>query len=104
MKQRTRQRKQGKFSKDVTNVIWVALVLIIVLSVITGLVVNFFENVHYNNLLSQANNQAGSIQTELNKEQYDVKLLIDNGNGQFNCYELRSDYARNLCFSHQSTP
>lgn len=82
---------------------WLVAVLLLICAVVTALAVRFFIDIHYNNLLLQANNQAGTTQTELGKEQYDVNFLINNS-GQLNCYALRSDYVRNLCFTHDHIP
>ncbi len=79
------------------------IVLIVVLTVITGLLVNFFDKIHYSNLLSQADGQAGLAQEELGKEQYDVKFLINNNNLPINCFDLRSDFTRSLCATHNSS-
>lgn len=81
----------------------VSIGLIIGCSVAAGLLVNFLDNVHYNNLLLQAYSQASTAQSELGKEQYDVKFLINNGSKQLNCYDLRSDYARTLCSAHDQS-
>jgi hypothetical protein len=78
--------------------------LIIICSAVTGLIVNFFNSVHYSNLVSQADGQTNSIQSDLGKIQYDVKFLISaTGNKQINCYDLRSDFARGLCSSHNTS-
>jgi hypothetical protein len=105
MTQITGQLMTKQSSRKVKNTSsWKVILLVIFCSVVTGLTVNFFNNLHYSNLLLQANNQAGSAQTELGKEQYDVKFLINNNKIQFNCYDLRSDYARNICYMHENIP
>ena len=77
--------------------------LIILFAIISGLMVNFYNSVHYSNLVSQADGQASAAQSQLGKEQYDVKFLINNNNKQINCYDLRSDYARGLCTTHDNS-
>lgn len=88
-------KTRGKFN-------WNVVFMIVVFSAITGLGVNFFDYLHHNNSLLQANGQASSAQTELAKEQYDVKFLINNSSNQLNCYDLRSNYARSTCDLHNN--
>lgn len=78
--------------------------LIILCSLITGLAVNFFNHVHYNNLLLKAASQTTADQTEIGKQQYDIRLLVNSSNNQFNCYSLRSGYARSICSEHANIP
>lgn len=80
-----------------------SVALIIIFAIITGLLVNFLDKIHYSNLLSQADGQAGLAQEELGKEQYDVKFLINNNSMPINCFDLRSDFARSLCTTHNSS-
>lgn len=77
--------------------------LIILFAIISGVLVNFYNTVHYSNLLSQADGQVSAAQYELGKEQYDVKFLISNNSKQINCYDLQSEYARGLCTAHNSS-
>jgi hypothetical protein len=96
--------KPSKFYRDPNLTFNQSVGLIILCSIITGLAVNFFNSVHYSNTLSQADGQASSAQAEVGKEQYDVKFLINNtGTKQINCYDLRSDYAREICSRHDNT-
>jgi hypothetical protein len=81
---------------------WLFVVFIVGGSIATGLLVNFLDELHYSNLLLQANGQASAAQTALGKEEYDVKFLINNGSTQLNCFNLRSDYARRICNTHDN--
>lgn len=83
---------------------WRIILIGLALLIILGLMVNFFENLHYGNLILQANDQTSTAQAELSKEQYNVQYLINNASGQINCYNLRSNYARNLCNTHNDFP
>lgn len=98
MNQRPRITKNRQLTPKITQGLQM-LVLIIVFSAGTGLIVNFFDNIHYNNLLSQVSGQVGTAQAELGNEHYDLKFLINN-TGQLNCYDLHSNYARNICQTH----
>lgn len=100
MKQQPRRMKSRQLTPKVISGLQV-LALVIVFSAGTGLIVNFFDNIHYNNLLSQVNDQVGTAQTELGNEHYDLKFLINNS-GQLNCYDLHSSFTRNLCQTHNS--
>ncbi len=93
-----RQARQPERKKD--KLIRLLISLIIVCSIGTGLTVNFLNNLYYSKLLLKANSQTGSAQIELSQVRYDVKQLIDNLSIQFNCYDLRSHYARNICYTH----
>lgn len=105
MRQEARKPKANVSSgKDIGNLVWVALVLIVLCSLATGLLVNFFNNLHYNNLLLKVNGQASAAQAELSKEQYDAKFIISNGGTQLNCYDLRSSYVRGICYKHEGLP
>lgn len=95
--------KDPELGASAKQAYWLVAVLLLICAVVTALTVRFFVDIHYSNLLLQANNQAGTSQTELSKEQYDVNFLINNS-GQLNCYALRSSYVRNLCFTHDHTP
>lgn len=105
MKQKTKQLKD-KYPSLISRKYgqWKVVLLVIVFSVMTMVMVNFFDNLHYSNLLLQANGQATVAQTQLGKEQYDVKYLIDNNTHQLNCYDLLSTYARNICNTHDHNP
>jgi hypothetical protein len=97
--------KSSRFYREPNLTFNQSVGLIVLFAIITGLLVNFFDSVHYSNIVSQADGQASSAQAVLGKEQYDVKFLINNtGNKQINCYDLRSDYARGLCTTHDNTP
>ena len=91
-------------TKARSKLIWTLTVLIIICSLATGLLVNFFNNLYYTRLLLQANSQSSAAQSELAKMRYDVKQLITSTSGsvQFNCYDLRSRYARNICYQHNN--
>lgn len=70
--------------------------------IITAVVVRFVDNLHFNNLIAQANNQAAVSQTQSTQQRYDIKFLIDNA-GSLNCYDLHSDYARGVCNGHDAS-
>lgn len=99
----SKKPKTSRFYREPSLTFNQSVVLIILCSLITGLAVNFFNSVHYSNVVSQADSQTSATQSELGKEQYDVKFLINNSNKQVNCFDLRSDYARGLCNTHNST-
>lgn len=94
--------KQSEVQPSLSYRMWKVILVIALLLLITGLVVNFFDNLHYSNLLLQADGQVDSTQAQLSKGQYDVKFLINNSNGQINCYELCSTNARNICRTHDN--
>jgi len=79
---------------------WEILILVVAFSMITGGLVKFYDNEHYNNSLLQSNNQATSAQSQLKAEQSDIGFIIEHDNGQINCYDLQSSYDRNICNSH----
>lgn len=78
------------------------LVLILFTAVLSGLIINFIDKLHYNNLLLAATGQDTVLQSKLNEEKYDVSFLINNSNTQLNCYDLRTVYARNICRTHDT--
>lgn len=77
--------------------------LAIICAVVAGTAIRFLDNVHYNGLLQQANNQAVSAQNKLDSEQHDLQFVINNAGTQLNCYDLQSTYARRVCSSHNQT-
>ncbi len=104
MKQKVgRLKKKLTTSNDIRNLVWLAVFLIIICSLASALLVNFFNNLYYSRQLLQANSQSAIAQTRLGKYRYDVKFLIDNSSNQFNCYDLHSNYTRSICFQHQKT-
>jgi hypothetical protein len=104
MEKVTTKPKPSRFYREPNLTFNQSVGLIILFAIITGLLVNFFNSVHYSNIVSQADGQTSSAQSELGKEQYDVKFLVNNtGNKQINCYDLRSDYDRGLCSTHDNT-
>ena len=79
------------------------VVVVIILVAATALLVNFYNELYYTKPLLQDSGQISNLQTELGKEQYDVKLLINNSSAQVNCFNLRTIYARNICTTHNNT-
>lgn len=103
MKQEVRQLKDKQLApKDQRGPSGKVVTAVILCSLVTGVTVDFLNTVHYSNEVSQADSKATASQMELGKEQSDVKFLISNSSNQFNCYDLHSDYARNLCYEHES--
>lgn len=103
MKQEVRQRKQNQ--ADATAKLhfsWKLVALVLFFAAITGLAVNLLDKVHYDNMLLQASSQAQAAQTELGKEQYDLKFLINNETGPINCYDLQSNFTRTVCIAHDN--
>lgn len=71
--------------------------------VVTGAAVRFWDNIHYNHLLLQANSRADTAQIQLSQEKQDIRFMIKNDNHQLNCYDLQSSYDRGLCRTHDQT-
>lgn len=79
---------------------WKVVVIVLICSLVTGLGVRFFENIHYSNLLLQLTGQANTSQAQLSTEQTDFKYVINHDPGQLNCYQLQSSSDRNICYAH----
>lgn len=83
-----------------TNFNWSILLIVVVCSAITGGIVRFSDNIHYNSALLQASSQTNSAQSQLEAEQHDMQFIISHDSSQLNCYELQSSFDRNLCDTH----
>lgn len=66
----------------------------------TGIAVNFFDRVHFLNLLSQSNNQLNKAQVSLQQTHADVQFILKLSDSPINCYYLRSVTDQNLCHTH----
>ena len=75
-------------------------VLLIITILISVLVTRFFEKLHYDNLLGKVNTAAAQANATNHNEQLDLKYLISNTPGTLNCYQLMSDYAKQVCDQH----
>jgi hypothetical protein len=80
-----------------------ALFLVAVTALVVGAATNAYDNLRYSNLLSQADSKTSSAQTELGKEEYDLRFLVSNSSNQWNCYNFASSYTRSLCNTHTKT-
>ena len=82
---------------------WKIILLIIIFSLLSSLLINFIDNLYYGNLLLKEESQANSTETQLVKEKYNIKFLINNSKSQINCYDLHLRYTRNLCTIHDNS-
>ena len=94
--------KKQLFSNAKPPTGWGAALLVIVFCLITAVLVNFLNNLHYKNQILQDSNQVTAAQSQQDKEQYDLSFVINNDNSQLNCYDLHSTYARGVCNTHNS--
>lgn len=97
-----RERRRAKFTnpEQTSQYFGVLFFLFIVSIVLVGGAVQFYNVIHYDNLLGQANSQAASYQNTLSNEQIDAKFILANTRGQINCDQLLTSYDRNLCNIH----
>ena len=91
-----------KFSTSESNAqfVWSIVILVVFFSALSALAAVFFVNIHYNNEVVSANDQASSAQAQLKSEQSDVNFVIQHDDNQINCFQLSSSYDRNICNSH----
>lgn len=105
-KTRERRRLSKNFHKKFSNTesntqfVWSVVILVIFFSAVSALAAVFFVNLHYNNEVLSANDQASTAQAQLKSEQTDVQFLIQHDTNQINCFQLSSPYDRNICNTH----
>ena len=75
MKQARRRPNKKDNPKNVKFSI-MTIILIIVVALASGITVHLLDTIHYNNLLTQANNSINNYQTEISHQKYDLKYLI----------------------------
>jgi hypothetical protein len=95
--------KKQLFSNSKPPTGWGAALLVIFFCLLTAIIVNFLNNIHYKNKILQASNQVTAAQTLQTKEEYDLNFVISNYSGQLNCYDLHSPYAHAICNTHNSS-
>lgn len=74
-----------------------AAFLVVATAILSAATMNAYDNLRYSNLLSQADSKTTAAQTELGKQQYDIRFLIGNSGNQWNCYVFASNYAKSIC-------
>lgn len=76
---------------------WRLLITTLIIVVLSGLAVRFFDAIHYNNIISQDSQQSNLVENNQGK---DINQLISTYNGQLNCNQFSSSFARKDCQVH----
>jgi len=97
-----RQRRRANFTNpEKTSQYFGAILFLFILTILlVAGGVQFYNVIHYDNLLGQANLKTASAQAALNQEQTDAIFIISNSSGQINCDQLLTNYDRSLCNAH----
>lgn len=78
------------------------VVLVLVAMLVAVLGTDFFDKLHYNNELTQANHDYGVLQSTETQEHADLHFVVTNYPSALNCYQLQSPYAQQLCQKHDN--